>query len=88
MHGMPSISGTSGFAAVVVKPCGERGTRNGVHVVVNVSCSSPVWHWASGAPGSGADNTETVGTAAAATMKPPISSRCRNEREEVAIPRV
>lgn len=41
MHGIPAISGTSGFAAVVVNSGGEVGTRNGVHVVVNWSISSP-----------------------------------------------
>jgi hypothetical protein len=31
---MPSISGMSGFAAVVVNPDGELGTKNGVQTVV------------------------------------------------------
>jgi hypothetical protein len=34
VHGTPSISGMSGLAAVVVKPDGEFGTRNGVQLVV------------------------------------------------------
>jgi hypothetical protein len=33
-QGMPSISGMSGLAAVVVKPDGELGTKKGVQVVV------------------------------------------------------
>ena len=44
MHGMPSISGTSGFAAVVVNGEPELGTMKGTQVVVNWSSSSPVEH--------------------------------------------
>jgi hypothetical protein len=49
VHGTPSISGMSGLAAVVVNPCGEFGTMNGVQEVVKTSSSSPVSHAASGA---------------------------------------
>ena len=48
VHGTPSISGMSGLAAVVVNPCGEFGTMNGVQEVVKTSSSSPVSHAASG----------------------------------------
>ena len=48
VQGTPSISGMSGLAAVVVKPCGEFGTMNGVQEVVKTSSSSPVSHAASG----------------------------------------
>ena len=34
VQGTPSISGMSGLAAVVVNPCGELGTKKGVHEVV------------------------------------------------------
>ena len=88
MHGMPSISGTSGLAAVVVKPPGEFGTMNGVHVVVKVSASSPDEHCASAAPGVGAEYIAMAGTAAVATMNPPVKSSRRIANEEVAIPRV
>ncbi len=42
VQGTPSISGMSGLAAVVVNPCGEFGTKNGVQEVVKTSSSSPV----------------------------------------------
>ena len=41
VQGTPLISGMSGLAAVVVNPCGEFGTMNGVHTVVKTSSSSP-----------------------------------------------
>lgn len=87
MHGIPSISGTSGLAAVVENSCPEFGTMNGTQVVVKVSLSSPEEHWASGVAGSGAATAAIVGTAAAATMKPPASSSRPNAYEEEVIPR-
>ena len=51
VHGTPSISGMSGLAAVVVNPCGELGTKNGVQEVVKTSSSSPESHAASGLSG-------------------------------------
>lgn len=89
MHGMPSISGTSGLAAVVVNREPAFGTMKGVQVVVNWSASSPDEHpWACGIPGSGVENAAIAGALAAATMKAPIM-RCRRiANEEVAIPQV
>lgn len=88
MHGMPSISGTSGLAAVVVNGEPAFGTMNGTQVVVNWSGSSPPEHWACATPGSGIENAATAGAAAAATTKVPIR-RCRRiAKEEEAIPRV
>ena len=48
VQGTPLISGTSGLAAVVVNPCGEFGTMNGVHTVVKTSSSSRGSHAARG----------------------------------------
>lgn len=88
MHGMPSISGTSGFAAVVVNSGGELGTRNGVHVVVNWSSSSPDWHpCASEGPGPHVEYRVTTGAAATAATKPPIRTSRRTENEDVVIQR-
>ena len=88
MQGMPSISGTSGLAAVVVNGEPALGTMKGTQVVVNWSSSSPPEHWASGSPASGVENAAIAGAVAAATMKAPIM-RCRRiANEDVAIPRV
>jgi len=88
VHGMPSISGISGLAAVVVKPEGPLlGTRKGTQVVVNWSDSSPPEHWATAVPGSGAENAAIAGAVADATTKAPITSCRRIAKEEVAIPR-
>ena len=81
MHGMPSISGTSGLAAVVVNGEPAFGTMNGTQVVVNWSGSSPPEHCATGMPGSGIENAATAGAAAAATAKAPIK-RCRRIAKE------
>ena len=73
MHGMPSISGTSGFAADVVNGDDPAlGTMKGTHVVVNWSASSPPVHCAWATPGSGVENAAIAGAAAAATTKAPI----------------
>ena len=88
VQGMPSISGISGLAAFVVKPCGPLlGTRKGTQVVVNESDSSPLEHWAWAIPGSGVENAAIAGTVADATTKAPIR-RCRRiAKGEVAIAR-
>ncbi len=88
MHGMPSISGTSGLAAVVLNSGGDTGTMNGVHVVVNVSISSPDWHCATDVVGAGAEEIAMVGSAATAKMKPPARASRRIANEDVAIPQV
>jgi hypothetical protein len=87
MQGIPPISGTSGLAAVVVKPSGELGTRNGVQVVVKESLSSPDWHWATDVFEAGAEKIAIVGAVAAATMKLPDRISRRIAKEDVAIPR-
>lgn len=87
MHGMPSISGTSGLAAVVVKSGADLGTMKGTQVVVKVSISSPDVHCASGVPGS-AVKMAVAGAAAAATMKAPIRNCRRMTNERVVIPQV
>ena len=81
MHGIPSISGTSGLAAVVVNGEPAFGTMNGTQVVVNWSGSSPPVHCATGIPGSGIEYAATAGAAAAATTKAPIR-RCRRIAKE------
>ena len=86
MHGMPSISGTSGLAAVVLNSEPEFGTMNGTQVVVNWSASSPPVHWACEVPGSGMEYAVIAGAAAAATTKAPITNSRRIANGEVAIP--
>lgn len=87
MQGMPSISGTSGFAAVVVNGEPEFGTMNGTQVVVNASCSSPDEQpWASGLTGS-AEKAAIVGAAAAARVNAPITMSRRTAIEDVVMPR-
>ena len=89
MHGMPSISGTSGLAAVVLNGEPELGTMKGTQVVVNWSSSSPDEHpWACGSPGPGMENAAIAGAVAAATMTAPIMTCRRIANEDVAIPQV
>ena len=88
MHGIPSISGISGLAAVVVNGEPAFGTMKGTQVVVNWSSSSPDEHpWACGSPGPGMENAAIAGAVAAATMKAPIMTCRRIANEDVAIPR-
>ena len=87
VQGMPSISGMSGLAAFVVKPCGPLlGTRKGTQVVVNESDSSPLEHWATAIPGAAVDKAAITGAAADATTKAPIRTCRRIAKEGVAIP--
>jgi hypothetical protein len=80
VHGMPLISGMSGLAAVDVNPCGEFGTKNGVHEVVKTSSSSPVSHAARGLESVACVGCPTIATAGAmaiATANPPARIRRR-----------
>jgi hypothetical protein len=85
---MPSISGISGFAALVVNNGDLVGTRKGVHVEVKTSFSSPDEHWASETPGSGVKPPAITGAATAATMNPPVRSSRRIADGVFAIARV
>jgi hypothetical protein len=80
VQGTPSISGMSGFAAVVVNGSGEFGTRYGMQVVVNTSASSPAVHAATGdtVPAGGAANAMTTGAAKADSAKAPPRISRRN----------
>jgi hypothetical protein len=77
VHGMPSISGMSGLAAVVVNPCGEFGTKNGVQDVVKTSSSSPESHAAWGAECVGCATIAAAGAIAIAIANPPARIRRR-----------
>jgi hypothetical protein len=80
VQGMPSISGMSGLAAVVVKPCGEFGTKKGVQVVVKTSSSSPELHAASGFESVACVGCATIAAAGAMTIasaNPPARIRRR-----------
>jgi hypothetical protein len=77
VHGTPLISGMSGLAAVVVNPCGEFGTINGVQEVVKTSSSSPESHAASGVDCVGCATIATAGVIAIAIAKPPAKIRRR-----------
>lgn len=88
MQGMPSISGTSGFPAMLPNgEVGELGTVCGRQTPVNVSSSSPVGHAATldAGPADGAVNAATAGAAATASAKPPASSSRRAEISKVPI---
>src|ERR1700712_3639395 len=69
VHGTPSISGMSGFAAEVVNGDGELGTSEGTHSPVNSSASSPVAHDATTDPetAGATANAVTAGAAIAAS---------------------
>jgi hypothetical protein len=71
VQGMPSISGMSGLAAVVVNPCGELGTKKGVQEVVKTSSSSPESHAARGAECVGCATIAAAGAMAIAMANPP-----------------
>lgn len=77
VQGTPLISGMSGLAAVVVNPCGEFGTMNGVHTVVKVSSSSPESHAARGTECVGCATIATAGAMAIARANPPATIRRR-----------
>jgi hypothetical protein len=84
LQGMPCTSGTSGLAAVVVTS-GEFGTRNGVHVAVKMSCSSPPAHCASGLTAVGVSAPAITGAAAAATAKVQVAMNRRSVDGELTI---
>jgi hypothetical protein len=73
VQGTPSISGMSGFAAVVVNPCGEFGTKYGVQEVVKTSSSSPESHADWGAECVGCATIAAAGAMAIAIANPPAS---------------
>src|ERR1700736_5462572 len=77
VQGTPLISGMSGLAAVVVNPCGEFGTMNGVHTVVKTSSSSPELHAARGTECDGCATIATAGVMAIAMANPPARTRRR-----------
>ncbi len=84
VHGTPSISGTSGLAAVVVKGAGELGTTNGTHAPVNWSASSPPEQSARCEldAAEGTANAAIAGVAATPSAKPPARSKRRTEKSK------